>query len=300
MKKNQKIAFAALAIALGGSLFVGCKDKNVSLNSGEVQKVDIASLSFPLKEKAVISGLTSFPANTESDPNNRTIFRRLQEKTNVEVKWTAIQSDQWNDKITLAMANPKTLADFVFNASFNDSSLLKYADQGIIIPLEGYIDSYMPNLKKVFDKYPEYRAMCTDTNGHIWGLPWIEQLGSGKEAIQVIDNMSFINKKWLDFLGLDVPKTVEEFENVLLAFKANAEKIQRKFSIDGSIIPMSFIMNDGGQDPYVLINGLARDTGTPTRGDTSRSLTSARSSAARRRKDSRKERSGSTSCTSRG
>lgn len=266
MKKNQKIAFAALAIALGGSLFVGCKDKNVSLNSGEVQKVDVASLSFPLKEKAVISGLTSFPANTESDPNNRTIFRRLQEKTNVEVKWTAIQSDQWNDKITLAMANPKTLADFVFNASFNDSSLLKYADQGIIIPLEGYIDSYMPNLKKVFDKYPEYRAMCTDTNGHIWGLPWIEQLGSGKEAIQVIDNMSFINKKWLDFLGLDVPKTVEEFENVLLAFKANAEKIQRKFSIDGSIIPMSFIMNDGGQDPYVLINGFGEGYGDADKG----------------------------------
>jgi len=266
MKKNQKIAFAALAIALGGSLFVGCKDKNVSLNSGEVQKVDIASLSFPLKEKAVISGLTSFPANTESDPNNRTIFRRLQEKTNVEVKWTAIQSDQWNDKITLAMANPKTLADFVFNASFNDSSLLKYADQGIIIPLEGYIDSYMPNLKKVFDKYPEYRAMCTDTNGHIWGLPWIEQLGSGKEAIQVIDNMSFINKKWLDFLGLDVPKTVEEFENVLLAFKANAEKIQRKFNIDGSIIPMSFIMNDGGQDPYVLINGFGEGYGDADKG----------------------------------
>lgn len=266
MKKNQKIAFAALAIALGGSLFVGCKDKNVSLNSGEVQKVDIASLSFPLKEKAVISGLTSFPANTESDPNNRTIFRRLQEKTNVEVKWTAIQSDQWNDKITLAMANPKTLADFVFNASFNDSSLLKYAGQGIIIPLEGYIDSYMPNLKKVFDKYPEYRAMCTDTNGHIWGLPWIEQLGSGKEAIQVIDNMSFINKKWLDFLGLDVPKTVEEFENVLLAFKANAEKIQRKFSIDGSIIPMSFIMNDGGQDPYVLINGFGEGYGDADKG----------------------------------
>lgn len=266
MKKNQKIAFAALAIALGGSLFVGCKDKNVSLNSGEVQKVDIASLSFPLKEKAVISGLTSFPANTESDPNNRTIFRRLQEKTNVEVKWTAIQSDQWNDKITLAMANPKTLADFVFNASFNDSSLLKYADQGIIIPLEGYIDSYMPNLKKVFDKYPEYRAMCTDANGHIWGLPWIEQLGSGKEAIQVIDNMSFINKKWLDFLGLDVPKTVEEFENVLLAFKANAEKIQRKFSIDGSIIPMSFIMNDGGQDPYVLINGFGEGYGDADKG----------------------------------
>lgn len=266
MKKNQKMAFALAALAFGTSLFLGCKDKNVSLNSGDIQKVDPNELAFPLKEKTVISGLTSFPPNTESNPNNRTIFRRLQEKTNVEVKWTAIQSDQWNDKITLAMANPKTLADFVFNASFNDSSLLKYADQGIIIPLEGYIDSYMPNLKAVFDKYPEYRAMCTDSNGHIWGLPWIEQLGSGKEAIQVIDNMSFINKKWLDALGLKVPNTIEEFEKVLLEFKNKASLLQNKFKIDGSIIPMSFIMNDGGQDPYVLINGFGEGYGDADKG----------------------------------
>ena len=266
MKKNQKMAIALAALAFGTSLFLGCKDKNVSLNSGDIQKVDPNELAFPLKEKTVISGLTSFPPNTESNPNNRTIFRRLQEKTNVEVKWTAIQSDQWNDKITLAMANPKTLADFVFNASFNDSSLLKYADQGIIIPLEGYIDSYMPNLKAVFDKYPEYRAMCTDSNGHIWGLPWIEQLGSGKEAIQVIDNMSFINKKWLDALGLKVPNTIEEFEKVLLEFKNKASLLQTKFKIDGSIIPMSFIMNDGGQDPYVLINGFGEGYGDADKG----------------------------------
>ena len=266
MKKNQKMAFALAALAFGTSLFLGCKDKNVSLNSGDIQKVDPNELAFPLKEKTVISGLTSFPPNTESNPNNRTIFRRLQEKTNIEVKWTAIQSDQWNDKITLAMANPKTLADFVFNASFNDSSLLKYADQGIIIPLEGYIDSYMPNLKAVFDKYPEYRAMCTDSNGHIWGLPWIEQLGSGKEAIQVIDNMSFINKKWLDALGLKVPNTIEEFEKVLLEFKNKASLLQTKFKIDGSIIPMSFIMNDGGQDPYVLINGFGEGYGDADKG----------------------------------
>lgn len=266
MKKNQKMAFALAAVAFGTSLFLGCKDKNVSLNSGDIQKVDLSELAFPLKQKTVITGLTSFPANTESNPNNRTIFRRLQEKTNVEVKWTAIQSDQWNDKITLAMANPKTLADFVFNASFNDSSLLKYADQGIIIPLEDYIDSYMPNLKAVFDKYPEYRAMCTDSNGHIWGLPWIEQLGSGKEAIQVIDNMSFINKKWLDALGLKVPNTIEEFEKVLLEFKNKASLLQNKFKIDGSIIPMSFIMNDGGQDPYVLINGFGEGYGDADKG----------------------------------
>ena len=251
---------AALAVCMVASM-TGCGKGKVALNDGEFQEVDKAELEFPLKEKTEISGMTSYPANTESDPNKRTIFKRLQEKTNVEVKWNAIQSDQWSDKISLAMANPKELSDFVFSAGFSDSDLLKYADQGIIIALEDYIDAYMPNLKAVFDKYPEYRTMCTDTEGHIWALPWIEQLGSGKTAIQTVGNMSFINKKWLDFLNLEVPETVDEFEQVLIAFRDHASELQEELGIDGSIIPMSCIVNDGDQDPSILINGFGEGYG---------------------------------------
>ena len=259
-KKIKAFMAAALAVCMVASM-TGCGKSKVALNDGEFQEVDKAELEFPLKEKTEISGMTSYPANTESDPNKRTIFKRLQEKTNVEVKWNAIQSDQWSDKISLAMANPKELSDFVFSAGFSDSDLLKYADQGIIIALEDYIDAYMPNLKAVFDKYPEYRTMCTDTEGHIWALPWIEQLGSGKTAIQTVGNMSFINKKWLDFLNLEVPETGDEFEQVLIAFRDHASELQEEFGIDGSIIPMSCIVNDGDQDPSILINGFGEGYG---------------------------------------
>lgn len=260
-----------LAVVLAAGLTVsltacGGNKKSVELNDGKLQEVDTAELEFPLKEKATLTGMTSFPANTESNPNNRTIFKRLQEKTNVEIQWTAIQADQWGDKISLNMANPKSLTDFVFSAGFGDSDLLKYADQGIIIPLEEYIDAYMPNLKAIFDKYPEYRTMCTDTEGHIWALPWIEQLGSERTAIQTIDNMSFINKKWLDFLKLEMPKTVDEFEQVLVAFRDHASELQAEFKIDGSIIPMSCIVNDGGQDPSILINGFGEGYGDADKG----------------------------------
>ncbi len=245
---------------------VGCSSKAASLSSGEMQVVDKESLAFPLKETKTIKGLTSYPANTESDPNKRTIFKRLEEETNVHVDWNAIQSDQWADKISLEMANINTLPDFVFTASFSDSDLLKYAEQGVIINLEEYIDNYMPNLKKVFDDYPEYRSMCTDVDGHIWALPWIEQLGSEKTAIQTIDNMSFINKKWLDFLGLEVPETTDDLEKVLIAFRDNADALQKEFGIEGSIIPMSCIVNDGGQDPAILINGFGEGIGDADKG----------------------------------
>nr|MCR5778891.1 extracellular solute-binding protein [Lachnospiraceae bacterium] len=245
---------------------VGCSSKAASLSSGEMQVVDKESLAFPLKETKTIKGLTSYPANTESDPNKRTIFKRLEEETNVHVDWNAIQSDQWADKISLEMANINTLPDFVFTASFSDSDLLKYAEQGVIINLEEYIDNYMPNLKKVFDDYPEYRSMCSDVDGHIWALPWIEQLGSEKTAIQTIDNMSFINKKWLDFLGLAVPETTDDLEKVLIAFRDNAAELQKAFGIEGSIIPMSCIVNDGGQDPAILINGFGEGIGDADKG----------------------------------
>lgn len=268
MKKRTKkvwkrTAAMALAVAMAATTVTGCGSgkSSAKLNDGSFKEVDASTLEFPLKEKATLTGTISYPANTESDPNKRTIFKRLQEKTNVEIDWTAIQADQWSDKISLEMANTKNMTDFIFSAGFSDNDLLKYAKQGVIIPLEEYIDAYMPNLQAVFEKYPEYRTMCTDTDGHIWALPWIEQLGNEKTAIQTIGNMSFINKKWLDFLNLKVPTTVDEFEQVLIAFRDHASEIQAEFGIDGSIIPMSCIVNDGDQDPSLIINGFGEGYG---------------------------------------
>ena len=264
----KKGAVYALALTMSASVLAGCGGKGGASGAGASAglEVDPATLAFPLAETATISGLTNFPAGSESEPNNRTIFKRLEEKTNVHVEWKAIQSDQWGDKIQLEMSNIKTLPEFIFNAGFNDTDLLKYAKQGVIINVEDYIDKYMPNLQKVFEQAPEYRAMCTDADGHIWALPWIEQLGYEKTAIQSIGNMPFINKQWLDFLGLEVPTTVDDFEKTLIAFRDNAAELKKEFNIDGDIIPMSCIINDGDQDPAVLINGFGEGVGDMDKG----------------------------------
>ena len=254
---------ATTALSASALMLSGCGGKSgtsdAAANSNTAD-IDASNITFPLAETANISGLTSYPPGTESEPNNRTIFKRLEEKTNVHVNWNAIQSDQWGDKISLEMSNIKTLPEFVFTAGFGDTDLLKYGKQGVILPLEDLIDQYMPNLLKVYEQAPEYRAMSTDQDGHIWALPWIEQLGSEKTAIQTVgNNMSYINKGWLDFLGLSMPTTVDEFEQVLIAFRDNADKLKAEFNIEGDIIPMSCIMND--QDPCLLINGFGEGYG---------------------------------------
>ena len=261
IKKIYKKVFIFTVVATVVFTTTGCGELFFGYNRTDTKQALDESYTFPLKEKETITGLISYPTASEPDPNKRAIFERLEQKTNVHVDWTAIPSDQWGDKIALQMVNYKTLQDFVFSGGFSDSNLLKYADQGVIIPLEDYIEKDMPNLKKVFEKYPEYKTMVTATDGHIYSLPWIEQLGEGKTAIQTVGGMSYINKKWLDFLKLEVPTDIESFENVLQQFKDHASEIQAEFNIEGSIIPMSCIVNNGDQDPAILINGFGEGYG---------------------------------------
>lgn len=257
MRQMRKTACMLLSLLVFVS-FTAC-------GSNAVAQADInpdtpaEEVAFPLEERKELSFITNAPARTEQDPNKRTIFMRLEEQTNVHVEWTCFVADQFADKKNLALAQFGALPDGLFVAGMGDYDLLRYAKQGIIIPLENLIDKYMPNLQAVFEKYPEYRVMCTAPDGHIYSFPWIEQLGEGKEAIQAISNIPYINKKWLDYLDLEIPDTTEELESTLIAFRDHAQELQQEFAIEGSVIPMSFIIND--QDPAILINGFGEGYG---------------------------------------
>ena len=170
-------------------------------------------VTFPLEETAELSFITSAPATTTQEPNEKLIFQRLEEQTNVHIDWTCFVSDQFADKKNLALAQFGNLPDGLFNAGMSDYDLLRYAKQGIIIPLENLIDKYMPNLQAVFEKYPEYRTMCTAPDGHIYAFPWIEQLGEGKEAIQAIGDFTAATVG-----GLDRDPTNRELQGGIVAY----------------------------------------------------------------------------------
>lgn len=252
---------------IGILLFITMTATLTACGQGSVAQADtnpdtpVEEVAFPLAEKKELSFITNAPVRTEQDQNKRTIFKRMEEQTNVHIDWTCFVSDQFADKKNLALAQFGALPDGLFVAGMGDYDLLRYAKQGIIIPLEHLIDKYMPNLQAVFEAYPEYRVMCTAPDGHIYSFPWIEQLGSGKEAIQAVGGISYINKKWLDYLELGIPETVEELEEVLIAFRDNADALESAFEIAGDVIPISFIINNGDQDPAILINGFGEGYG---------------------------------------
>lgn len=245
-KKFQKLV-AIVAVATMVSSLTACGNKK-SANDNEAtqgakQEVTQAvqeskGIEFPLAEAATLSILTSAEATSTQNPAEKVIYQRIQEQTNVNVDWTCYVKDQFIDKRNLVLAKGDGLPDIILNADMGALDLLKYGNQGLIVPVESLIDQYMPNLKKVLDENPSYRKLITAPDNHIYSFPWIEQLGTGKEAIQAIGDMPFINKAWLDQLGLQVPTTTAELETVLTAFK---EKIP-------NAIPMSFRINGGNED----------------------------------------------------
>ena len=159
MKKRKVNALLAIVLSLTMLVGVTGCGKEQQLEAEINPDTPATEVQFPLKETAELSFITSAPATSTQEPNERVIFQRMEEQTNVHIDWTCFVSDQFSDKKNLALAQFGNLPDGLFNAGMSDYDLLRYAKQGIIIPLENLIDKYMPNLQAVFEKYPEYRTM---------------------------------------------------------------------------------------------------------------------------------------------
>src|SRR5690606_6025051 len=54
---------------------------------------------------------------------------------------------------------------------FSQAELIKYSQQGLIVPLNDLIDKYAPNIKAAFEKEPAFKTLATAPDGKIWGLP---------------------------------------------------------------------------------------------------------------------------------
>ncbi|MEK3987080.1 ABC transporter substrate-binding protein [Paenibacillus sp. FSL K6-3166] len=193
--------------------------------------------------KVTLNFITQSSPLAPTDPNEKLINKRLEEKTNVHINWKNFTKDVFVEKRNLAVASGD-LPDAIFNADYSDYELLKLAKDGAIVPLNDLIENNMPNFKKVLEEAPEYKSMITAPDGNIYAFPWIEELGSGKERIQAVDSMPWINVEWLKKLGLDMPTTTEELKEVLIAFKTKDPNGNGK----ADEIPLSFINKPGAED----------------------------------------------------
>ena len=212
---NKKtIAKSMVALIAASTLLVACGSSSSSTSSPDYELKDV---KFPLKEKKTLKFMTSSSPLAPKDPNDKLILQRLEKETGVHIDWTNYQAD-FAEKRNLDISSGD-LPDAIHNDGASDNDLINWANKGVIIPVEDLIDKYMPNLKKILDENPEYKALMTAPDGHIYAFPWIEELGSDKESIHSVNDMAWINKDWLNKLGLEMPQTTDELIKVLEAFK---------------------------------------------------------------------------------
>lgn len=256
--KNKKIApFILSTTAI--TLLAACSRNRNSASSPDYELTDI---TLPLEETVTLKMTTSSSPLAPADPNEKLIFQRLEEESGVHIDWKNYSSD-YVEKRNLDISSGD-LPDAMWNAGASDYDLLSWAKDGVIIPIEDLIEKHMPNFKKVLDENPEYLGMITAPDGHIYSLPWIEELGQGKESIHTVNDIPWINVDWLDALGLEMPQTTDELMTVLEAFKTQdpngngeADEIPISFIFDGGNEDMKFLYGAfgiGDNDDHLVVN----------------------------------------------
>ena len=156
-----------------------------------------------------ITGLET--ETVERDWSEHLFFSRMETLTGVAVQANAVTDAAEYAKLLDAMAGGEISADVLFKANLTRAQEIMLADSGAIVDLAPKIEAYMPNLSALLEKHPEWRDVITLDDGRIVSLPLLNE-----RERQV---MVWINRAWLDKLGMAVPQSVEELTAALEAMK---------------------------------------------------------------------------------
>lgn len=147
--------------------------------------------------------------NQQVDFENLWFFKELEKKTGISVDWQLVKDGDWQTKLNIMFAS----GDWPDLIVRGEVDVEEYGvSQGILLPLDDYIEEYMPNYFS--------RLQMNDANASIPASDGKTYYIGNLTAQNVNhDGNFFINKKWLDTLGLEVPTTVDELTEVLRAFR---------------------------------------------------------------------------------
>lgn len=194
----------------------------------------------PIVDEKVTYTLVCQLSPNWGNPADGEFWKKLEEETNVHIEWITYLETEADEKFKLLIASGDYPDGFIGALGGTDNDIVTYGSEGIYIPLNDLIDQYCPNFKRrVSEEYPDLMKMITCADGNIYGMPSVLYNPD-------IYNNTFINKKWLDAVGADVPETTEEFEAVLKKFKEE----DPNGNGEADEIPMTFMFSDWGASDH--------------------------------------------------
>ena len=160
---------------------------------------------------------------TTNDMSQNYAAQYISERTGINFEWLVTPADQYKEKLNLMMASGEKM-DLIVpgnNASARITKVeeFKYASQGMLTPLNDYINYSSKNVKALYESDPGYYEAMTTPDGNIYSFQGIRTEERPGTYHGTASYKMWINKSWLDRLGLEMPATTEEFYHVLKAFK---------------------------------------------------------------------------------
>lgn len=167
MKLTNRIGAAVLATAMVGTLLTGCGGGSASTTASTGDGTAAAS---------------STESSGDGD-NTYTMFMRSAYVDWIkELKWYDVAEERTGIHVDY-ISGPEEASDVysevdqrVISGDLPDAVMTKlaqtnvYGPQGVFADLAPYIEKYAPNLQKYIDDNPDYKALVTDKDGHIYGL----------------------------------------------------------------------------------------------------------------------------------
>lgn len=231
MKKMKRAAGIVLA---GSMLLTGCgggKDtsatanqtgtaaaepsvgvvKEAELKEGEMSGYDWIKTLPKLSDELVTFNLVGVLNTDQHDFGDMEFFKALEEATNVHIEWQCYPSNSYSDQKNVMLASGDIPDAFFGGDSISMTDLIQYGPMGLFIPVDELIGT---NYQACLEEYPTLDGLTTAFDGkkYSWGSV------NSHPNRDYPDNL-YINKTWLDKLGLDVPANLDEYYEVLKAFK---------------------------------------------------------------------------------
>lgn len=208
MRKTRTVLALLLCLAVMLSTpFVGMAEGDPNLNEPGV---------FPIcKEKIQLSiGIPKSSTVIDWDTNFMTLS--LEEDMNCEFTFIEMgaNNDEMKQKVELQIMSGGAELPDILIYSPGEASANYYGQLGTFVALDDYMDSafFYPTAVESIPYDPMMYAKSPD--GHLYGLFSIEYAMETSINIRIYTNMDF-----LEALGLDIPTSCQEFEDLLRAIR---------------------------------------------------------------------------------
>ncbi len=198
MKIKKSAMFIAALLCIG--VIAGCGKGDTAVDSEAV------TLSWWCKNA------TSGYINSYSDIE---AFKVAGEKCNVNIDFIHPIAGQEAEQFNVVVASGDYPDIVEYNWAAYQGGILKAVSDKVIISLDEYInEETMPNFYKILMGNDEYRKELKNSDGSISIFPCFN------ESLEINPYIGpTIRQDWLDKLGLDIPETIDDWHEVLKAFK---------------------------------------------------------------------------------